>query len=100
FTSHSDPQLAKNVSEGRKSEFIASGGHGEVPDPQSVETFERSKLSHQRDGRHGELRQTYRELLSLRRRHAQRLGTEWPTVRQEGTVFTLERPFLSVRVNL
>jgi maltooligosyltrehalose trehalohydrolase len=100
FTSHSDPQLAKAVSEGRKSEFIAGGGVGEVPDPQSTETFARSRLTHRRDGRHGELRRTFKELLALRRRLSERIAGEWPTVRVEGTRFTLERSFLEVTVNL
>jgi maltooligosyltrehalose trehalohydrolase len=100
FTSHSDPQLAKAVSEGRKSEFIAAGGLGEVPDPQSPETYARSRLTHRRDGHHGELRRTYQQLIALRRRHAARFAQEWPKVRVEGTCLVMERSFLEVAVNL
>jgi maltooligosyltrehalose trehalohydrolase len=98
FTSHSDPELARAVSEGRKREFIAQGA-GEVPDPQDPETFRRSKLSHRRDGRHGALREHYRSLLALRRKH-RGLLLDWPEVRREGTAFALVRAGLEVRANL
>ncbi len=99
FTSHGDPALAKAVSEGRKREFIARGA-GEIPDPQAPETFGRSKLSHRRDGRHGELRAHYRRLLAVRKRHRAAIAAGWPEVRREGTAFTLVRPGLVVRANL
>jgi maltooligosyltrehalose trehalohydrolase len=99
FTSHSDPALAAAVSEGRKREFIA-GGAREVPDPQDPETFRRSRLSHRRDGRHGALRDHYRRLLALRRRHLAAIAARWPDVARDGTAFTLRRPGLVVRANL
>jgi maltooligosyltrehalose trehalohydrolase len=99
FTSHSDPALAKAVSEGRKGEFIAQGV-GSVPDPQAMETFRRSKLTHRRDGRHGGLRGHYRRMLDLRRRHLDAIAAGWPEVRRDGTAFTLVRPGLVVRANL
>jgi maltooligosyltrehalose trehalohydrolase len=99
FTSHSDPGLAAAVSEGRKKEFIAKGA-GEVPDPQDPETFLRSKLTHRRDGRHGALREHYRRLLALRRRHREAIAARFPEVRREGTAFTVARPGLRVRANL
>jgi maltooligosyltrehalose trehalohydrolase len=99
FTSHSDPALAKAVSEGRKKEFIAKGAH-EIPDPQDEETFRRSKLSHRRDGRHGALREHYRALLALRRKHRAVIAAAWPEVALEGTAFTLRRRGLVVRANL
>ncbi|MFL5321006.1 MAG: malto-oligosyltrehalose trehalohydrolase [Myxococcaceae bacterium] len=96
FTSHSDPGLAKAVSEGRKAEFIASGGHGDVPDPQSEETFQSSKLQRPGDEK---LRATYRELIALRKRHLDEIS-RWPEVTLDGTVVTLRRPGLDVQVNL
>jgi maltooligosyltrehalose trehalohydrolase len=99
FTSHSDPALAKAVSEGRKKEFIAAG-EDDVPDPQDEETFRRSKLSHRRDGRHGALRDHYRRLLALRRAHGDVVAARWPEVEVDGTAFTLRRPGLVVRANL
>lgn len=98
FTSHSDPKLARAVSEGRRKEFIARGA-GEVPDPQDAGTFRRSKLSHRRDGRHGALREHHRRLLALRRKHRAALSG-WPEVRRDGTAFALVRPGLEVRANL
>jgi maltooligosyltrehalose trehalohydrolase len=44
FVSHSDEALIHAVREGRKKEFAAFKWAGEVPDPQSEETFRRSKL--------------------------------------------------------
>jgi maltooligosyltrehalose trehalohydrolase len=62
FTDHIDPDIAEATREGRKREFEQFAGFaGEVPDPQSVETFLRSKL-HPR-----EPDPLYRELLALRR---------------------------------
>jgi maltooligosyltrehalose trehalohydrolase len=99
FTSHSDPALAKAVSAGRKSEFIAMGAD-DVPDPQDPATFLRSRLSHRRDGRHGALREYYRRLLALRRAHEDLIAARWPEVEVDGTAFTMRRPGLVVRANL
>jgi len=45
FTAHEDDTLAAQVSEGRRKEFAAFGWDpATVPDPQSGETFERSRL--------------------------------------------------------
>jgi maltooligosyltrehalose trehalohydrolase len=99
FTSHSDPALARAVSEGRKREFIAQGAE-DVPDPQDPETFRRSRLTHRRDGRHGALREHYRRLLGVRRRHRAAIAAAWPEVRRDGTAFTLLRAGLEVRANL
>jgi maltooligosyltrehalose trehalohydrolase len=67
FTDHIDPEIARATREGRKREFerFAAFGGEDVPDPQDLATFERSKL----DRSHGdeELRAFYRELLALRR---------------------------------
>ena len=44
FVSHSDPDLAKAVKEGRKREFAEFNITGEAPDPNDVKTFIDSKL--------------------------------------------------------
>jgi maltooligosyltrehalose trehalohydrolase len=45
FTDHEDQALGRAVSEGRRREFSAFGWDpDEVPDPQSIDTFQRSKL--------------------------------------------------------
>jgi len=48
FTDHIDPFIADATREGRKREFAAftSFSGEEVPDPQALETFERSRVSH------------------------------------------------------
>jgi maltooligosyltrehalose trehalohydrolase len=63
FTDHIDPGIADATREGRKKEFEAftSFSGSEIPDPQDVQTFLRSKLTQRApDG-------WYRELLELRR---------------------------------
>ena len=66
FTDHIDPAIAEATREGRKREFERfSAFAGDVPDPQAVETFERSKLDRSRADEG--LRGFYRELLALRR---------------------------------
>ncbi|HEX7184674.1 MAG TPA: malto-oligosyltrehalose trehalohydrolase [Thermoanaerobaculia bacterium] len=69
FVSHSDEDLIQAVREGRKEEFAAFGWREEPPDPQSEETFERSRLDHdlREQGHHRILHNFYRELLRLRR---------------------------------
>jgi maltooligosyltrehalose trehalohydrolase len=98
FTSHGDTALARGVSEGRRGEFISHAD--EVPDPQDPATFLRSKLGHRRDGRHGHLREHYRRLLAVRRKHLTALAARFPEVEVEGTAFTLRRAELVVRANL
>ncbi|MFW6074054.1 MAG: malto-oligosyltrehalose trehalohydrolase [Chloroflexota bacterium] len=51
FVDHSDPDLIEAVRNGRRSEFESFAWQGEVPDPQAPETFERSKLRHDRKTR-------------------------------------------------
>lgn len=45
FVSHSDNKLIKAVQEGRRAEFADFHHEGDVPDPQSESTFERSILN-------------------------------------------------------
>jgi len=70
FTDHTDPGLARAVTEGRRAEFADFGwGATDVPDPQDEATFLRSKLDwpELEQGCHAELLQWYRELIALRR---------------------------------
>jgi maltooligosyltrehalose trehalohydrolase len=66
FTDHVDKRIARATREGRRKEFAAFAAfeQQEVPDPQAVETFERSKLTRREDRRIAAL---YRDLLALRR---------------------------------
>lgn len=70
FTDHDDPELGRAVSEGRRSEFVAFGWEpADVPDPQSSETFTRSRLDWSELGRepHASLLDWHRQLIRVRR---------------------------------
>ena len=67
FTSHGDPQLAEAVRKGRREEFKEFAWQGEVPDPQSPETFQRSRIDRRR--KDPALLSWHRALLKLRREH-------------------------------
>jgi maltooligosyltrehalose trehalohydrolase len=65
FSDHIDEQIAIATREGRRQEFAAfSRFGGEIPDPQDVATFNRSKLTREPDPA---LQSLYRELLTARR---------------------------------
>ncbi len=69
FTDHQDTKLAEAVRKGRREEFAAFGWDPEkVPDPQSEETFQRSKLvwNELKEKHHEEIWHWYRELIDLR----------------------------------
>ncbi|MBC7927313.1 MAG: malto-oligosyltrehalose trehalohydrolase [Bryobacteraceae bacterium] len=71
FTNHEEPDLARAVSEGRSSEFIAFGwSANDVPDPQEPETFTRSRLRWEEAllSHHKEVLDWYKRLVGLRRR--------------------------------
>ncbi len=70
FADHDDPEMAKAVSAGRKGEFAAFGWkEDEIPDPEDVETFRRSKLrwDEVHEGHHAEMLDWVRRLIQLRR---------------------------------
>lgn len=73
FTDHADPDLGRAVSEGRRREFASFGwSPDDVPDPQALETFERSRLlwSELAEPSHAELLEWHRSLIALRRSEA------------------------------
>jgi maltooligosyltrehalose trehalohydrolase len=74
FTDHIDPAIAAAAREGRRREFEAwaAFSHESVPDPQSRETFERSKL----DWRHAE--PWFREAVALRAKLPPELRVDLP----------------------
>jgi maltooligosyltrehalose trehalohydrolase len=76
FVSHGDAALVEAVRKGRADEFAQFRWKGEIPDPQSEETFARSKLNWElrNEGWHRLLWKFYRELL--------RLGRELPALAQ------------------
>ena len=69
FVSHSDPDLINAVRKGRKEEFAAFHLEGEAPDPQSVNTFEQSKLQWKllNQDQHKIMLSYYKALISLRK---------------------------------
>ncbi len=69
FTSHSDATLVEAVREGRRAEFAAFLGEGEIPDPQSETTFQKCKLNRglARERANSVLSGFYRELIQLRK---------------------------------
>jgi maltooligosyltrehalose trehalohydrolase len=69
FTDHGDEALGRAVSEGRRREFASFGWDADsVPDPQSEETFQMSKLDWRELERrsHRELFEWYKDLIALR----------------------------------
>lgn len=74
FTDHQNPDLARAVSEGRKKEFGVIGWLPEdIPDPQHPHAFEASKLlwDECEKSRHQEMLQWYKQLLTIRKSHAE-----------------------------
>ena len=69
FTSHTDAVLARLVSEGRRKEFLDFAIPGEFSDPQSPETFEKSKVNWALSGEplHAAVLHLYRHLIALRK---------------------------------
>ncbi len=70
FTSHSDPDVAEAVREGRKREFTSFAWAGDVPDPQDEKNFHASKLNLTLSGQgsHAHLYRFYSRLLRLRKK--------------------------------
>lgn len=106
FSQHEDKELGRAVSEGRTSEFKAFGwSPDEVPDPQLVETFERSKLNWDEvtAEHHKEILDWYRQLIALRRDCGLRDG-ELSRVRvnfdEKAKWLTMKRGPVEVAINL
>ena len=68
--SHTDPELVEAVRRGRREEFSGFDWRGEVPDPQSEETFRRCVLRREAccvEPSHRALYEFYRELVRVRK---------------------------------
>ena len=94
FISTGDPELADAVRRGRREEFAGFGGRAEPPDPQSEETFQRSRLNHslRQQEPHRVLWDFYRELLRVRRIFAGFAGPD--EVEREVRVYEKERALM------
>jgi maltooligosyltrehalose trehalohydrolase len=69
FVNHSDAELIEAVRKGRKQGFNAFKWQGDLPDPQSVQTFLKSKIEWGKryQGKHRVLLDYYKNLIKLRR---------------------------------
>ena len=91
FTDHLDPFIADATREGRRREFAHFAGFsGEVPDPQDVQSYERSKLTA------GKPEPLYRELLRLRRELPRELEVECD---EQARTLTLRRGRATLRAD-
>jgi len=103
FTDHSEPELGRAVSEGRRREFAAFGwAPDRVPDPQDPETFRRSKLNWQeRDAApHREMLNWHRDLIAYRKAHPELRSPEASVVFDDRVgLFIMRRPGISVVCN-
>jgi maltooligosyltrehalose trehalohydrolase len=107
FTDHADPGLGRAVSDGRAAEFAHFGWDpGDVPDPQDVATFERSKLdwAELAEEPHADLLAWYQTLLALRRRTTALADPRLETVRtgfdEDERWLTVARGPITVACNL
>lgn len=78
FVSHTDKELIEAVRKGRKEEFKEFHSEGETPDPQSEETFLKSKIPWQETNKepHSTMLQYYKALIDFRKKHRNFLSRE------------------------
>ena len=96
FTAHEDHELGALVTEGRRKEFAAFGWDpASVPDPQSEESYHRSKLqwTELTAPHHSELQAWYRAVVALRRSHPTLRDGNYRAVR---VTFDEERAHLAI----
>ena len=104
FVSHSDPSLITAVRKGRREEFAEFVWTREPPDPQNLDTFERSKLTWENRSKekHRIMLQYYNFLLRIRREtaalsHLDKDALEVTSIDQQ-RVMTIQRWHNSSRV--
>jgi maltooligosyltrehalose trehalohydrolase len=106
FTDHTDTDLGAAVRAGRRREFAALGWAPEdVPDPQDVVTFQRSKLDWSELGapEHARLHAWYRALIRLRAVEPSLTSSERPEVQTDPVtphLLTLRRGAVFVHANI
>ena len=107
FTDHSDPELARAIQEGRRSEFAALvSDESTVPDPQDSETFAASKLDWDERPRseHRAMLEWHRSLITLRRSVPDLTSASEEatgvTFDEEGRWIVVRRGSIDVAVNL
>ena len=107
FSSFENPELANAVRDGRRAEFSVFGWKPEdVPDPQSPETFERSRLNWGEIGseQHVSMLEWYRQLIRLRRQTPGLAAGLMESARadfdEQARWFRLSRGLITVACNL
>lgn len=107
FTDHSDPGLARAVSEGRRAELDAFGWEpGAIPDPQAPSSFAASRLdwTEMSTASNGRVLSWVRELIALRRCWPELTDGHLDRVRvsfdEEAGWFRMERGRLAVVANI
>jgi maltooligosyltrehalose trehalohydrolase len=107
FANHEEEEMARAVSEGRKREFAAFGWlPEEVADPESRDTFERSKLNWDevREGRHAEMLRWCKSLIAFRRESKclseGELGHVGVRFDEQGKWLVMDRSTLRIALNL
>ena len=103
FTDHVDPELARQVSEGRRREFADYGfAEREVPDPQASSTFEASRLNFDEISQpaHAAMLEFYRLLIQIRRERSEFTSPEVsPRFDERSGFFAIDREQSVVAVN-
>lgn len=97
FSNYSGKELAGAIREGRRKEFAEFNWQGEVPDPQSIESFNKSKIDWQRryEGEGKKIAGYYRSLIQLRKKVPAFQATEKRNLKsiqnQQGKVLFIEK---------
>src|SRR5690606_29410415 len=81
FISHTDPSLVELVRDGRRKEFLYFNWRGEVPDPQSEETFRECVLTWNDSTEAKKVFSFYQLLIKFRRTRIAMQGVERNSVR-------------------
>jgi maltooligosyltrehalose trehalohydrolase len=107
FTDHDDAEIGHAITEGRRREFASFGWNPEhIPDPQSVETFERSKLKWDEVDKepHCSILEWHRRLIALRHSSPDLVDGRLEMVRAEADearqILTLQRGRFEIVCNL
>ena len=104
FTAHEDETLGDQVRQGRRNEFAAFGWDPErIPDPQSPDTFDRTRLRWDETNRqpHREMLEWYRALIAFRNEYApERLADATIEYDDVTMTFCVRRGCLTVACNL
>lgn len=103
FVSHTDAALVEAVREGRRKEFSYFGWEGEIPDPQSEDTFRKCVLSweHESDADAAVLLGCYRWLIRFRKSREAMRGVDRTSLAlypPNNNVICFERKFEDDRV--